>query len=120
MLSMLLYPYAGKIYISFPFLMYANQLMNAIVKVYIIFRLPKQKWANSGYEASGMAHTGKKRAMAAYITTLYVVLLIFLVMLALCRANRTIFLVDSMFFMVKFLSNRGQLPPQFKQQRLSV
>jgi glycosyltransferase Alg8 len=81
MLSMFLYPYAGKIYISFPFLMYANQLMNSIVKVYIIFRLPKQKWANRGYEASGLAHTRKKLAMAAYLTTLYLMILIFFVML---------------------------------------
>lgn len=80
-LSLLLYPYARGIQVSFPFFLFANQLLNALVKVYLVFRLPKQRWMNRGDQR---AATGGNAAllsfrnyMAGYLTTFWVGLLAF-------------------------------------------
>ena len=33
---------------TFPFLLFFNQILTAAFKVYLLFRLPMQKWANRG------------------------------------------------------------------------
>jgi glycosyltransferase Alg8 len=48
LLSLFLYAYAGRIYASFPWLLYFNQITNAAVKVYLLFRQAKQRWRNRG------------------------------------------------------------------------
>ena len=52
--------------------LYANQLVNALVKVYMMWRLAKQKWANRGNQkqsASGDGWAATAREwMAAYLT----------------------------------------------------
>ena len=36
-----------------PFILYLNQIINASVKVYMIFHLSKQSWANRGNQSAG-------------------------------------------------------------------
>ena len=52
LLSLFLYGYSRKIEISYPWILYLNQLINASVKVYCIFRLSKQSWSNRGNQTS--------------------------------------------------------------------
>jgi glycosyltransferase Alg8 len=83
MLSMFLFYYAGRIELAFTWMLYVNQVSNAIVKVYVMFRLPMQRWANRGNQKA--SNKGDfmwlKRAMATYLTGFYVTLLVFLVVL---------------------------------------
>jgi len=72
--SMVLFYYARRIDITFPFLLYCNQLLSAIIKVYILFRLPQQKWKNRGDQRLGFdASKGLnfKKWGANYLTTFY-------------------------------------------------
>ena len=50
--SFILFIYARRIDMSFPFLIYINQLMSTIIKIYILFRLPQQRWKNRGDQKS--------------------------------------------------------------------
>lgn len=73
-LCMVLYCYCRRIDISFPFILYFNQLINAGVKVYCLFRLSKQRWSNRGDQAAGFGDgivEKLQNAMACYLTTLY-------------------------------------------------
>lgn len=78
LLSLVLFQYAGRLDASFPFLLYLNQLLNAIVKVYAIFRLAKQRWTNRGNQSSELG-SGRLAAfqlfMARYLTVFYIVVL---------------------------------------------
>ena len=78
-LSLFLYQYCDRIHLSFPFILYFNQLLNAAVKVHCIFRLSKQRWTNRGHQSSGFSLTFQERLrnwMASYVTALYVSVLI--------------------------------------------
>lgn len=66
-LSLMLYPYAGRILISFPLFLFLNQLVNSIVKVYLVFRLPRQRWMNRGNQR---AQTDGSRMLALYRNTM--------------------------------------------------
>lgn len=81
MLSMFLFYYAGRIELAFPWMLYVNQVTNAVVKVYILFRLPQQRWANRGNQKakSSGEFLWLKRGMANYLTGFYVTLLVFFV-----------------------------------------
>lgn len=74
MLSMVLFRYARKVDLGYIWTLYANQLLNAGVKVYMQWRLAKQKWANRGNQKQGFAAGGRiaafREAMAAYLTAL--------------------------------------------------
>jgi glycosyltransferase Alg8 len=48
LLSIFLWYYDGRIRVSYPWLLYFNQITNAGVKVYLLFRLAKQRWRNRG------------------------------------------------------------------------
>src|SRR5262249_40263177 len=65
---------AGRIYISFPWLLYFNQITNSAVKVYLLFRLPQQRWRNRGdqrvEEGSGWLHR-YQTITSWYLTGLY-------------------------------------------------
>jgi glycosyltransferase Alg8 len=79
-MSLVLYRYAGKIHLSFPFLLYILQVMNAVIKVYILFRLPRQRWANRAtlkMNAETNICETLKHAMAGYLTMFYVTALIY-------------------------------------------
>ena len=58
MLSIVLFTYARRVDLNFVWTLYANQLLNAVVKVYMQWRLAKQKWANRGNQKAGFAGDG--------------------------------------------------------------
>jgi mannuronan synthase len=74
LLSIVLFTYARKVDLNFIWTLYANQLLNAGVKVYMMWRLAKQKWANRGNQKQGFAGPGwvatLRELMAAYLTAL--------------------------------------------------
>ena len=81
LVSIVLYFYAGRIYPSFPFLLYANQITASAIKVYLLFRVSKQRWLNRGDQRSKLAAgqlLGFQNAMAGFLTILYVGLFVFL------------------------------------------
>ncbi|MDE3060482.1 MAG: glycosyltransferase [Pseudomonadota bacterium] len=45
-MSSALFFYSRRIHVSYPFILYCNQLTLAFVKVWLMFRLPQQRWAN--------------------------------------------------------------------------
>ncbi|WP_299403872.1 glycosyltransferase [uncultured Roseobacter sp.] len=53
LLCLFLFRYARIPDISWPFILYFNQIINAGVKVYMIFHLSKQSWANRGNQTAG-------------------------------------------------------------------
>jgi glycosyltransferase Alg8 len=52
-LCTVLYTYARRPDLSWPFILYFNQFINAGVKIYMIFHLSKQKWSNRGNQSAG-------------------------------------------------------------------
>lgn len=79
-LSFVLFYFHRRINMSFPFLLYANQLSTAIVKLYLLFRLPMQKWANRGdqelpVDSSSKSLNYARRAMSVYMTCLVVAIM---------------------------------------------
>ncbi len=72
MLSLVLYCYAREVNLYFPFILYFNQLINSMVKVYCLFRLSKQKWANRNNQAAGFENTllNRVRNATAFVLTL--------------------------------------------------
>ncbi len=72
-LSLIIFRYAGRIHLSFPFLIYILQVTNALIKVYIIFRLPRQKWANRTGAQTNLRSDKSywfEHLMAKYLTVL--------------------------------------------------
>jgi len=80
LLSLVLFVFSRKIYLSFPFFLYVNQLMLACVKVHMLTRLAKQKWANRGDQKQGIGNTGMlacfRTGMASYALCLYLSILV--------------------------------------------
>lgn len=54
LLSLVLCTYSRKVELSYSWILYLNQVINASVKVYCIFRLSKQRWSNRGNQSAGM------------------------------------------------------------------
>lgn len=80
LLSLFLFMHARKIYVSWPFFLYLNQMVNAAVKVHAVSRLAHQRWANRGeqrldFDAPGLATTSRN-LMASYVTAVYVACLL--------------------------------------------
>lgn len=83
-LSLFLFRYCDRVYMWFPWILYVNQLLNASVKVYCIFRLSKQRWTNRGNQSSGFSESFSERLrgwIASYVTTVWVLALVFSVAL---------------------------------------
>lgn len=83
-ISLFIYRYAGRIHISFPFLIYILQVSNAIIKVYILFRLPRQRWSNRTTTVATQVSENKiwiKNIAAIYLTSFYLSALIVLLAL---------------------------------------
>jgi glycosyltransferase Alg8 len=79
--SMLLYYYHRRIDLAFPFLLYANQLTASAVKVYILFRLPIQRWANRGDQRAGhQAGWHWRFWFARYLTAFWVTVFVAVVL----------------------------------------
>ncbi len=74
LLSIVLWTYAREVDFAFIWTLAANQKLNAQVKVYMMWRLAKQKWANRGNQTAGFSGkdflTIYRDAMAAYMTVL--------------------------------------------------
>ncbi len=74
LLCLFLYRYSRTVDLSWPFILYLNQIINASVKVFMIFHLSKQKWSNRGNQSSAadeglMAKTQNAAAKFQLITT---------------------------------------------------
>ncbi|MBI4756476.1 MAG: glycosyltransferase [Betaproteobacteria bacterium] len=83
-LAAFLFRHAGGINMRYPFLLYANQMLNAAVKAYIWFRLPKQRWANRGNQKARQHEDGLwqvRNWIARYLTAASLVALAWGVML---------------------------------------
>ena len=52
-LCLFLFTHSRTVDLSWPYVLYLNQVINASVKVYVIFHLSKQKWANRGNQSAG-------------------------------------------------------------------
>lgn len=52
-LCLFLFRYARNPDLSWCFILYLNQIINASVKIYMIFHLSKQKWSNRGNQSAG-------------------------------------------------------------------
>jgi glycosyltransferase Alg8 len=82
-LTLFLARFLRKIDLSVPLVLYANQMISAVFKVYILFRLPYQRWFHRqdqvlSYTSSMMWKL--KEAFAGYLTTLYLCTLVFFVL----------------------------------------
>lgn len=79
MLSLVLYTHCREINLTFPFILYFNQFITASVKVYCLFHLSKQRWANRSdqrtEEGSGFTELVRK-VMADYVMIIYLSLLV--------------------------------------------
>jgi mannuronan synthase len=80
MLSMLLFFYSRRVDLNYVWILYVNQLLNAAVKLYILWRLAKQKWSNRGDQKAGFGAAGwvaqAREYMAMYLTILSVAVLV--------------------------------------------
>ena len=85
LLSIFLYSYSRKVDIAYPAILYFNQLINASVKVYCLWRLSKQRWSNRGNQSAGMDGAGwlsfYRTWMARYLTVFSVACLFIAVMM---------------------------------------
>jgi glycosyltransferase Alg8 len=75
-LSMILFTYSRRADLNYIWCLYANQILNAAVKIYMMWRLPKQRWANRGNQRQGPVGDrvveAFRGAMAVYLTALSV------------------------------------------------
>ncbi len=77
--------HARRIDMSFPFLIYINQLMSTIIKIYILFRLPQQRWTNRGDQRAGFdTQVGWKIRgyVATYLTAFYCTIFVLIILLS--------------------------------------
>ena len=75
LVSLPLYVYAGRINPSFPLFLYVNQVVNSVIKVYLLFRPATQRWLNRGDQRAGPSANPLLRfqhAMATYLVVLAV------------------------------------------------
>ena len=70
--ALVLFTYSRTVDLNYTWSLYANQLLNSVVKLYMIWRLPKQRWVNRGNQRSGAGGgvllTAARNVMAAYLT----------------------------------------------------
>lgn len=85
MLSLFLFGYSRQIQMSYPCILYLNQLINAAVKVWCIFRLSKQRWSNRGDQKSAIEGSYllelARNTMANWCTAVAVILLFIITLL---------------------------------------
>ncbi len=76
LLSLLIFQYSRRVDLNYVWILYVNQITNACVKVYMLWRLSKQKWSNRGDQKAGFGGEGAlavfREYMAAYLTALSV------------------------------------------------
>ena len=52
-LCLFLFRYSRRADMAWPFILYLNQVINASVKIFMIYHLSKQKWSNRGRQSAG-------------------------------------------------------------------
>ena len=80
LLAIVLFFFSGRIYVSYPFLLYGNQILGSAIKVYLLFRVNKQRWLNRGDQKQKAAQSRLlpfQHAMASFLTLLYVAIFLF-------------------------------------------
>jgi glycosyltransferase Alg8 len=85
-MAFMLFLHARKIDMSFPFLIYINQLLSTIIKIHIVFRLPQQRWKNRGDQLAGFEKQFKWKVrgwVATYLTFFYCLSCMVLILLLL-------------------------------------
>jgi glycosyltransferase Alg8 len=74
LLAVILSIYSRTVDLNFAWTLYVNQLINAVVKVFMMWRLAKQKWANRGNQKAGFSGNDwvaiARNSMAAYLTAM--------------------------------------------------
>lgn len=83
-LSSLIWYHARHIDMTYPFHLYINQMTNAALKVYLLFRLPNQRWANrkdQRYSPAEGLRWAIKNSLALYLTVLYVSFFMFVILI---------------------------------------
>ena len=74
LVSLVLFSYSSRVDFNYVWCLYANQIVNASVKLYMLWRLPNQRWSNRGNQAQGAGGTRSLAAvrsvMAGYLTAL--------------------------------------------------
>jgi glycosyltransferase Alg8 len=82
---MVLFTYARRIDLNYIWCLYVNQLLNAAVKIYMMWRLAKQKWANRGNQKQGTSGDAAletfRGVMAVYLTILSAASMLLVVMI---------------------------------------
>ena len=85
LLSMVLYTYSRRVDMMYPWILYLNQLINASVKVYSLWRLSKQKWSNRGAQSAGFGGDAwverMRNGMAMFLTSMSVGMLVLFTLL---------------------------------------
>jgi mannuronan synthase len=70
--ALVLFAYSRQVNLHYTWALYANQLLNSAVKLYMIWRLPKQRWFNRGNQSSGAGGAAfvaaARSTMAGYLT----------------------------------------------------
>ena len=73
-LSLVLFHYSKRVDLNFVWCLYANQILNSAIKLYLLWRLPRQRWSNRGNQVAGMSGGGLiatiRNVMAIYLTSL--------------------------------------------------
>jgi len=72
--SIVLFLYSRRISVAYPFLLYGNQILASVIKIYLLFRISKQRWLNRGDQRSKVAGGPLvvwQNAMATFLTVLY-------------------------------------------------
>ena len=83
-LASLIFYHDRRLEMSYPFVLYVNQMVNAVTKVYLLFRLPNQRWANRQDQRYTPAEGFKwavKNSIALYLTVFYVLTFLFVLLI---------------------------------------
>jgi len=77
--SLVLFRYGRGINWTFPLLLYVNQVLNGVIKIYMLFHLNLQCWNNQGVRRDAAVSSTKFRlAFAKYIAAVYFVIFVLL------------------------------------------
>ncbi|MFO1350174.1 MAG: glycosyltransferase [Gammaproteobacteria bacterium] len=79
LLTLLLLTVRPRISIYYPFLLYFNQIFGSFIKVYIFFRLDKQKWTRQKTTSKRSVSTSRARFTAALSTHMQVLCLAYFI-----------------------------------------
>jgi mannuronan synthase len=85
LIALVLASYSARVDLNYVWCLYANQLLNASIKLYMIWHLPQQSWVNRGNQTSGVGHgllQTMRSSFAFYLTLLSVGCLVALALIA--------------------------------------